>query len=74
MVYVIYSPGADLITGTILKKLPDKAVHKIIEIFNTILYFQKIPKQFKEAVIILFHKKGKNATKTSSHFFNLIHW
>lgn len=61
------APGSDLITGLLLKKLPDKAIHKLVEIFNAVIRLEYIPKQFKEAIIILFHKKDKPCTQPSSY-------
>ena len=61
------APGQDQITGFLLKQLPNKAIHKIVEIFNAMLELEHIPIHFKEAVIILFHKSGKPSKLPSSY-------
>lgn len=61
------APGKDQLTGLILKKLPDKAIHKLVQIFNAIINLQYVPSKFKEAIIIVFHKKGKPERNPSSY-------
>lgn len=52
--------GYDLITGKILKELPDKALRLIIIIYNAVLRLNYYPAQWKIAQIILLSKPEKN--------------
>ncbi|CAH0384773.1 unnamed protein product [Bemisia tabaci] len=61
------APGKDQLTGLILKKLPEKAIHKLVQIFNAIIKLQYVPSKFKEAIIIVFHKNGKPERNPSSY-------
>lgn len=61
------SPGFDLITGKILKELPEQALRVILFIFNAILRIGYFPEQWKVAKVILINKPGKNATELQSY-------
>lgn len=61
------SPGYDLTTGTILKKLPRKALVFITTLFNAILRISHIPNQWKVAQIIMIPKPGKPPNELTSY-------
>uniref|UniRef100_A0A2S2PH29 Putative RNA-directed DNA polymerase n=1 Tax=Schizaphis graminum TaxID=13262 RepID=A0A2S2PH29_SCHGA len=61
------SPGHDLITNTITKKLPKKAILLLTYIYNGILRLSYIPSTWKYSVIILIHKPGKPPNIPSSY-------
>ncbi|KAL4104827.1 hypothetical protein QTP88_020103 [Uroleucon formosanum] len=61
------SPGHDLITNTITKKLPKKAILLLTYIYNGILRLSYIPSTWKHSVIILIHKLGKPPDIPSSY-------
>lgn len=61
------APGFELITGKILKELPDKCVRLIMYLFNAILRLQYFPMQWKVAQIIMIQKPGKNANEVQSY-------
>lgn len=61
------APGFDLITGKILKELPDNGLRVITEIFNAIFRLQYFPLQWKLAQVIVILKPGKPAYETSSY-------
>jgi exonuclease III len=53
------APGYDLITGKILKELPEMGTRYITQIFNAILRTGYFPDQWKVAQVILILKPGK---------------
>lgn len=61
------APGYDLITGKILKELPDKALRLLTIIYNAILRLNYYPTQWKVAQIILLPKPGKNTEEVTSY-------
>ncbi|KAL4089526.1 hypothetical protein QTP88_024547 [Uroleucon formosanum] len=61
------SPGHDLITAEIARKLPDKAIIHLTHIFNAILRISHFPIQWKLATIILFPKPNKPIDNPSSY-------
>uniref|UniRef100_A0A2S2RA39 Putative RNA-directed DNA polymerase n=1 Tax=Sipha flava TaxID=143950 RepID=A0A2S2RA39_9HEMI len=61
------SPGHDLITNTIIKHLPKKAILFLTYIYNNILRLSYIPSTWKYSVIILIHKPGKPPDQPSSY-------
>ena len=61
------SPGYDLITVELLKKLPRKGIILLTEIFNAILRVRYFPIQWKHAIIIMIIKPGKNISEVSSY-------
>lgn len=61
------SPGYDMITGKVIKELPDKAVRIMTFIFNACLRVQYFPAQWKVAQIILLLKPGKNPEEVASY-------
>ena len=52
------APGIDLLTCDIIKLGGKEALTQITKIFNTILKNRKIPTEWKEAKVIILHKKG----------------
>lgn len=61
------APGFDLITGTILRHLPNRALRSITLIFNAILRTGYFPAQWKVAEIIVIPKPGKPPNEVSSY-------
>lgn len=61
------APGFDLITGRILKELPEKVVRLITIIFNAILRVGYFPDQWKVAQIIVVPKPGKPLHDVTSY-------
>jgi hypothetical protein len=61
------SPGYDLITGEVLKELPEIGIRYITYLFNAILRTSHFPRQWKVAVIILVLKPGKIPHNPSSY-------
>lgn len=53
------APGYDLITATVLKRLPKKGKVAITQIFNAIFRIQYVPVQWKFSQIITILKPGK---------------
>ncbi|PNF15162.1 hypothetical protein B7P43_G14817, partial [Cryptotermes secundus] len=52
------APGYNLITGKVLKELPEKGIRYITQIFNAILSTGYFPDQWKVAQVILIPKPG----------------
>ena len=52
------APGIDQLTSDIIKLGGDEALKQITKIFNEILKNRKITPEWKEAKIIILHKKG----------------
>ena len=61
------APGHDLISGKMLKELPDKSIKLISYIFNAIMKVGYFPSDWKIAQIIMIPKPGKDVTQTSSY-------
>lgn len=61
------APGYDLITGKILRELPDVGVKFLTSIYNPILQRSYVPPQWKVAEIIMIPKPGKTAEETKSY-------
>ena len=61
------APGYDLITGQILKELPDVGIKAITLIFNSILRIGYFPGQWKVSQIIPLLKPGKPAEEVTSY-------
>ena len=55
------APGIDDITSDIIKLGGDEIKTQLVTLFNQILEMKKIPSKWKEAKIILLHKKGDKA-------------
>ena len=61
------SPGYDLITIKILKKIPKKGITLLSKIFNAILKTRYFPTQWKFAYIMMILKPGKKESEVSSY-------
>jgi hypothetical protein len=61
------APGWDLITGRILKELPDKCVRYITIVYNAILRNSYFPDLWKVAQIKMIAKDGKPAEEVQSY-------
>jgi len=61
------SPGHDLITNSILKKLPNKAVVFMTVLFNALLKLSYFPTAWKKAKIIMIKKSGKDNTDPKNY-------
>ena len=61
------SPGYDLITGKILKKLSQKGLRTITQIYNAILQTDYFPCQWKVGKIIMIVKPGKHPNDITSY-------
>lgn len=61
------APGWDLITGKILKELPENIVKTITALFNAALRLEYFPIPWKVAEIILIAKPGKIPENVSSY-------
>lgn len=61
------APGYDLITGKVLKQLPEKALRLLTIIYNAVLRLNHYPTQWKVAQIILLPKPGKNLEEVTSY-------
>jgi hypothetical protein len=61
------APGHDLITGQILKELPDIGIRAITQIFNGVLKTGYFPGQWKVSQIIALLKPGKPAAEAQSY-------
>lgn len=53
------APGDDLIPNIVLKQLPRKTIALLASIYNACLRFGYYPQAWKNAMVLLFHKKGK---------------
>uniref|UniRef100_A0A0A9YN50 Putative RNA-directed DNA polymerase from transposon BS n=1 Tax=Lygus hesperus TaxID=30085 RepID=A0A0A9YN50_LYGHE len=53
------APGYDLITGKILKELPEKGLKKLLHIINASFRLHHVPLQWKVAEVIMIAKPGK---------------
>jgi len=54
------APGYDLITGKIIKELPDKVLQKLMHHINAAIRLKYVPTQWKVAEIIMIPKPGKS--------------
>jgi hypothetical protein len=61
------TPGFDLITGVILKKLQRKALVKLTTLINAAIRLKYVPISWKVSEIILVPKPGKNHTEVESY-------
>lgn len=61
------APGYDLITAKILRELPNKGITFLTQLYNSVLWRNFIPPQWKVAEIILFPKPGKDPTDVKSY-------
>lgn len=61
------APGYDLITGKVLKQLPEEGFRMFTIIFNAILRLSHYPSQWKAGQIILILKPGKDSSEVSSY-------
>ncbi|KAL4143386.1 hypothetical protein QTP88_005723 [Uroleucon formosanum] len=61
------SPGHDLITNSILKKLPHKAILFMTALFNALLKLSYFPTNWKLATIIMIKKPGKDNTDPKNY-------
>lgn len=61
------APGYDLITGKIIKKLPDKALIKLMHIINACFRLRYVPMQWKVAEVIVIPKPGKPPNELTSY-------
>lgn len=61
------SPGYDLITGQVLKKLPTKGLQMLLILVNATFRLMHVPAHWKVAEMILILKPGKKATEMKSY-------
>ena len=61
------TPGFDLITGEVLKRLPRKAVVKVTNLVNASFRLQHVPQSWKVAEVIMIPKPGKPPHEVSSY-------
>lgn len=61
------APGFDLITGTVLQKLPLIALKAITQIFNAVITTGYFPNEWKTAKIIMILKPGKSTEEVTSY-------
>ena len=61
------APGYDLITGQILKELPDKALVKLLHLINAVFRLEYVPRQWKAAEVIMIPKAGKDFNDKKSY-------
>lgn len=61
------APGYDLITGKILKELPENGVRKLLYIINASLRLRYVPNQWKVAEVIMIPKPGKQPNDRKSY-------
>ena len=61
------SPGFDLITGTILKQFPKKAIMKLTTLINAAFRLKYVPSLWKIAEVIMIPKPGKPPHETTSY-------
>ena len=55
------APGTDDLTSDIFKIGSTEITTQLVKLYNNILQEKKIPKTWKEAKVILLHKKGDKA-------------
>lgn len=61
------APGFDLITGNILKALPQKAIVKLSHLINASFRLQYVPQLWKIAEVIMIPKPGKSPHEVTSY-------
>lgn len=61
------APGYDMITGHILKELPQSGFKFLTSLFNAVLRTSYFPAQWKVATIIMIPKPGKNLNDVKSY-------
>lgn len=61
------APGFDDIQNIVLKNLPVKAIVQLTNIFNSCFRLSYFPKYWKTAIILPFHKAGKNKNIPQSY-------
>lgn len=61
------APGYDLITGQIIKELPQKGVRKLLYLINAAIRLKHIPKQWKVAEVMMILKPGKPPNDKKSY-------
>lgn len=61
------APGGDNITNKCLKELPENMIEQITIIINAALKLHTFPETWKNALVILIHKKGKSSKLASSY-------
>jgi len=61
------SPGFDLITAEVLRKLPMKCIDKIVHIINRCFQLRYVPIHWKVAEVIMLPKPGKPSHLVSSY-------
>jgi hypothetical protein len=57
----------DLITGGILKQLPQKAINKLTHLYNAAYRLKYVPSYREAAEVIMLTKPGKPATEVTSY-------
>ena len=55
------APGEDNITRGILQDGGDAMIQILTDLFNTCLHHQQVPKPWKNALVVLIHKKGNTS-------------
>lgn len=61
------SPGYDLITGQIIKALPEKGLRKLLHIINASFRLKYVPRQWKVAEVIMIPKPNKPPNDKKSY-------
>jgi GTPase SAR1 family protein len=61
------TPGFDLITGEILRHLPQRAVVKLTHLYNAAFRLKYVPRLWKVADVILIQKPGKPPNEPTSY-------
>lgn len=61
------SPGYDLITGKIIKSLPEKCLKKLLHIINAAFRMKHVPQQWKIAEVIMIPKPNKPPNEKTSY-------
>lgn len=61
------APGYDLITGQIIKVLPEKALRKLMHIINAAFRLRYVPRQWKVAEVIMILKPNKPPNDKASY-------
>lgn len=61
------APGEDNITNKMLKELPDNKIHELLNIYNACLKNCYFPNAWKNAIVTLFPKPGKDSSNPENH-------
>lgn len=61
------APGYDLITGQVIKELPDVGVRKLLHIINATFRKKYVPRQWKVAEVIMIQKPDKPPNDRKSY-------